>query len=130
MLIFSKGSSESVDVVLRTLDTFAGISELKINPAKSQIFSCVVDHNMRDQILASTGFSSGTLLVCYLGNPLVSSRLTKIDRAVLVNRIAACINHWSAHLLSYAGASTTGKFRSLWHANLLVFHVHSTYWYL
>ena len=103
MLIFYKGTSESVDAVLQTLNTFADISGLRINPSKSQLFTCTVDNDTMNQILISTRFSRGSLLVCYMDIPLISSHLTKTYCTVLVDRIMARINHWSTHLLSYAG---------------------------
>ena len=103
VLIFFKGTKESVDSFLQALNTFVDISGLKVNPAKSLIFTYAVDHHKRCQLLTSTGFSSGTLSVRCLGIPLVSSRLTKDDCNALVSKITARISYWSAHYLSYTG---------------------------
>ena len=87
--------------------------------SKSQVFTCAVDHNTRNQILTSIRFFSGTLPIRYLGIPLVSSHLTKVDCTALVDRITMHINHRFARYLSYAGR--------LQLVNSILFRI-QTYW--
>lgn len=48
--------------------------------------------SLRDHILNELGFQEGSLLVWYLGVPIITSRLRKVDCAVLVKRITSECN--------------------------------------
>ncbi|GAV73954.1 zf-RVT domain-containing protein, partial [Cephalotus follicularis] len=54
-------------------------------------------------IMQMSQFRQDTLPVKYLGLPLISSRLTKLHCAPLVEKIMARVNRWVSKSLSYAG---------------------------
>ncbi|XP_075508005.1 uncharacterized protein LOC142544859 isoform X1 [Primulina tabacum] len=62
-----------------------------------------MDDRTRHEILRMTGFTPGMLPFRYLGIPLAAKRLRSSDYCMLVNAIAAKINSWPRHSLSYAG---------------------------
>ncbi|GAV93068.1 LOW QUALITY PROTEIN: zf-RVT domain-containing protein, partial [Cephalotus follicularis] len=54
-------------------------------------------------ILCSVQFTEGVLPVTYLGLPLITKRLSKVDCSPLVERITARANSWVSKSLSFAG---------------------------
>ena len=70
---------------------------------KNEIFNSGIKGVLIEEIQRVTRFKVGTLLVRYLGVPLVTRRLSMKDCFNLEDKIKARINNWSAKLLSYAG---------------------------
>ncbi|XP_075492649.1 uncharacterized protein LOC142530721 [Primulina tabacum] len=62
-----------------------------------------MDERTKQDILSITGFSPGSLPFRYLGIPLAARKLRSSDYCKLVDAIAAKINSWPRHSLSYAG---------------------------
>ncbi|KAL0293927.1 UNVERIFIED_CONTAM: hypothetical protein Sangu_3228300 [Sesamum angustifolium] len=90
-------------VITDTLNEFAALSGLKVNPAKSQIIFSRAVQQERQQILDYLGFQEGSLPVKYLGIPLTSSRLTIADCRPLIDKVDARLAGWNNQILSYAG---------------------------
>ncbi|KAL0315263.1 UNVERIFIED_CONTAM: putative ribonuclease H protein [Sesamum calycinum] len=86
-----------------TLNEFAALSGLKVNPAKSQIIFSRAVQQERQQILDYLGFQEGSLPVKYLGIPLTSSRLTIADCRPLIDKVDTRLAGWNNQILSYAG---------------------------
>lgn len=86
LFIFTKGSEDSVNVH-KVLQLFHSFSGLQMNCSKSEMFVHGISHNVIEVMKSSTGFSIGTLLVRYLGVPLVSKCLALKDCKPLVNKI-------------------------------------------
>lgn len=103
LLIFGKGSVESVVGINCVLDKFYEFSGLKLNPAKSEVFSAGVRQTVLDDIRQITGFTLGKLPVRYLGVPLVTKRLSLRDCSPLIDGVRKRVNGWAAKSLSYAG---------------------------
>ncbi|KAL0423920.1 UNVERIFIED_CONTAM: Retrovirus-related Pol polyprotein from type-1 retrotransposable element R2 [Sesamum radiatum] len=74
-LLFCKAHIPSIRVLTDSLNEFAALSGLTVNPAKSQIILSRAVQQERQQIIDSFGFQEGMLPVKYLGVPLTSSRL-------------------------------------------------------
>ncbi|KAK9756010.1 hypothetical protein RND81_01G066800 [Saponaria officinalis] len=72
---------------------FAASSGLHPNLEKNEIYFGGVAKQVRELILAQTNFVEGNFPFRYLGVPLNASRIT----------IDISTQHWSSHLLSYAG---------------------------
>ncbi|KAL0340220.1 UNVERIFIED_CONTAM: hypothetical protein Sradi_4538800 [Sesamum radiatum] len=79
VLLFCKAHLPSITIISDTLNEFAALSGLKVNPAKSQIIFSRAVQQERQQILEYLGFQEGALPIKYLGIPLTSSRLTLTD---------------------------------------------------
>ena len=103
LMIFTKGNLESIVGIQNVLRFFYSYSRLQLNSDKSEIFSSEIKGDLIEEIKRVTGFKVGTLLVRYLGVPLVTRRLSLKDCSNLVDKIKARINNWSTKLLSYAG---------------------------
>ncbi|KAL0304921.1 UNVERIFIED_CONTAM: hypothetical protein Scaly_3003100 [Sesamum calycinum] len=67
VLLFCKAHLPSIIVISDTLNEFAALSGLKVNPAKSQIIFSRAVQQERQQILDYLGFQEGSLPVKYLG---------------------------------------------------------------
>lgn len=101
--MFCRGEIGSVSIIKDCLISFPEMSGLTPNPDKSNIFMCGVDESVKCQLLASLGYKEGTLPVRYLGVPLISSRLKKVDCSILVDKIVGRVKSWTCKALSYAG---------------------------
>ncbi|KAE8697209.1 hypothetical protein F3Y22_tig00110627pilonHSYRG00065 [Hibiscus syriacus] len=102
LLIFYKGSIDSVIGVTTVLDLFYEISGLKLNASKCEIYAAGFHSLSLEEIHLATGFKIGSLPVRYLGIPLVSRKISEKDCYTLIDNIRARLNHWTTKTLSYA----------------------------
>ncbi|KAL0292016.1 UNVERIFIED_CONTAM: hypothetical protein Sangu_3258200 [Sesamum angustifolium] len=103
VLLFCKAHIPSIQVLKDTLNEFAALSGLNVNPEKSQIILSRAVQQERQQIIDCLGFQEGFLPIRYLGVPLTSSRLTIADCRPLLTKVDTRLAGWSHHNLSYAG---------------------------
>ncbi|GJX90852.1 hypothetical protein Tco_0344178 [Tanacetum coccineum] len=76
------------------LEEFKNVSGLVPSIPKSTTFFCNVPNALKATILNSMPFAKGTLLVRYIGVPLLSSRLPYRECKVLVEKLEGRINDW------------------------------------
>ncbi|XP_039027623.1 uncharacterized protein LOC120161446 [Hibiscus syriacus] len=79
------------------------MSGLQLNTAKSDLFVAEISPRNLHNIIISTGFKNGLLLVRYLGVPLVTRKLTTKDCTPLIDKIKLRIHQWSGKHLNYVG---------------------------
>ena len=103
LMLFCKANLESMKIIQDALDSFSCISGLTINHDKSLVFLSGVKDDLRTAIVNCLGFKQGTLLVNYLGVPMISSRLTHQNCLQLLERILSRIKLWTSTSLTYAG---------------------------
>lgn len=103
ILVFTDGTSVSLFGVLEVFKDFASMSGLHINPSKSTLFSAGGEANQLIVAAHGVGIQSGTLPIRYLGLPLTTKALTRLDYEPLLNRIRNQFLLWSHKSLSYAG---------------------------
>lgn len=103
LLLFSRGDVISVQLVMDRFNAFSEATGFFVNPAKCNHYGANIDDSTMLQLTNLTGFSIGSLPFRYLGLPLSSKKLNNSQSLALVEKIGARINHWSSHLLSYAG---------------------------
>jgi hypothetical protein len=103
LMLFCKANLESMKIIQDALDNFSCISGLTINHDKSLVFLSGVKDDLRTAIVNCLGFKQGTLLVNYLGVPMISSRLTHQNCLQLLERILSRIKLWTSTSLTYAG---------------------------
>ncbi|KAL4318798.1 hypothetical protein GQ457_18G002900 [Hibiscus cannabinus] len=103
LLIFSKGSLDSILRVKSTIEQFSEFSELRLNAAKFELFVVGLDGYEHDIIHACTGFKIDRFYVKYIGVPLVTKKLTEKDYQPLIGKIKARLERWFVKQLSYAG---------------------------
>ncbi|XP_039006174.1 uncharacterized protein LOC120133717 [Hibiscus syriacus] len=89
LLIFCKGSLNSIVGVKCVLERFYELSGMRLNASKTEIFIAGVNDNQRTLVHEATGFKIGCIPVRYLGVPLVPRKLTEKDCASLVEKIKA-----------------------------------------
>ncbi|KAL0348162.1 UNVERIFIED_CONTAM: hypothetical protein Sangu_1044000 [Sesamum angustifolium] len=103
VLLFCKADLPSIQVIKDSLQEFAALSGLQVNPNKSQIILSRAGQQGKQQILYLLGFQEGFLPVKYLGVPLISSRLTMADCKPLIDKLDSRIASWNHLNLTYAG---------------------------
>lgn len=103
LLLFSKGDSNSIDLLMKGVECFSKCSGMIPNPDKSLCFFGNVNSTVQEFALNLTGFTRGTLPVKYLGLPLTSNKITARHCEPLINRICSRIEHWTSRHISQAG---------------------------
>ncbi|XP_059659059.1 uncharacterized protein LOC132305435 [Cornus florida] len=91
-----------VSVLKSALDSFCSMLGLDINLSKSEVYFSGVNDHTQHQIITLLGIQSGTLLVRYLGVPLISTNLKSQHCSLLVSIITHKIRNWTSRSLSYA----------------------------
>ncbi|KAJ7009360.1 hypothetical protein NC653_000125 [Populus alba x Populus x berolinensis] len=125
LMIFCQAGLASVDIIRVAMDSFSKISGLAINHDKSYVFLSGVDPDLRIAITNQLSFKPGTLLVKYLGIPLISTRLTYHNCVALIDRITSRIKVWTSASLTYAGClqlvkSTLFSIQVYWSSMLIL----------
>jgi hypothetical protein len=103
LLIFSAAELESIRTIHSILGEFEELSGLKANPSKSSFFCSGVSKDDKAALLEVMQMPKGSLLVWYLGVPLITKRLSAVDCEVLVACISGRIDSWLVRHLSFAG---------------------------
>ncbi|XP_060170354.1 uncharacterized protein LOC132601271 [Lycium barbarum] len=119
VLLFSKGNFQSVLLLLRGLKTFSNSSGLNTNATKSNFFSVNMPSHSLNDLIELTGYAKGVLPFRYLGVPISSKRISKMDCEVLLDKVTTRIKTWGTRHLSYTGRVLL--------VNFVLLHVHS-YW--
>lgn len=104
-MIFSRGDASTVKLIMEGLKEFSSLSGLIPNPSKSNIYFSGCDMGLRASILEIAKFNEGTLLVRYLGVPLITTKLRAADCGPLIERITKKVKSWTNKALSYVGRS-------------------------
>ncbi|XP_039052766.1 uncharacterized protein LOC120194567 [Hibiscus syriacus] len=94
LLIFCYGSMDFVFGVKSVLEVFYGMSGLKLNAVKTELFACGMDGRTLEKICDAIDFRLGKILVRYLGVPLVTRKLTEKDCLPLVENIRGKLVVW------------------------------------
>ncbi|GJR14147.1 RNA-directed DNA polymerase, eukaryota, reverse transcriptase zinc-binding domain protein [Tanacetum coccineum] len=102
-LMFCHGDIESVKVLKGALDEFSMISSLVPNMGKNIVFFRNLKNQTKQEIMDVMPFKVGTLLVTYLGVPLINKQIGIRDCKCLVDKVRAKVNSWKNKMLTYAG---------------------------
>ncbi|XP_058752430.1 uncharacterized protein LOC131625600 [Vicia villosa] len=103
LLLFTRGNVNSVQLLMDRFHEFSKATCLYVNPTKCKLYCGGMNSSAMNQITEITGFGIGEPPFRYHGIPLSNKKLTVNQCMTLVDRIGACIKHWSSHLLSYSG---------------------------
>ena len=125
ILVFTNGTSDSLQGFLQVMETFAGMSGLYINAAKSQMFAA--GSNLDPLLLEaeSKGITVGNLPIRYLGMPLTTKSLTAHDYEPLIDKVRGRMLSWSNKSL-ICGMASSDKISHSKHSQLLEFCFHFT----
>lgn len=102
-MVFTDGDPASLRGIFGTLDEFAAISGLVINPTKSSIFMAGRITQAFKTEVTRLSIPVDTLPVRYLGLPLTTKSMTRTDYEPLIDKFRARFLSWSSRALSYAG---------------------------
>lgn len=103
LMLFVKGTKESVQGALSVFEEFEVWSGLSINLEKSTIYMAGVSVAEKQSILTNFKFAEGVLPVRYLGLPLMKKAMSKKDYLPLLEQIRSKIGSWTYRFLSYVG---------------------------
>ncbi|GJZ26972.1 protein LAZ1, partial [Tanacetum coccineum] len=125
LFIFSRGDVNSTRGIMESLEEFKSVSGLVPSLPKSTAFFCNVGNHVKHDILNIMPFSEGSLLVIYLGVPLISTGLYNRDCKFLVEKAKNRIGDWKNKSLSYAGRlqlckSVTSSMHVYWASILMI----------
>lgn len=102
IMIFFDGCKESLTNITETLEAFADWSGLRMNAAKTELFTAGLNQ-AETMELSALGYNIGSLPIRYLGLPLMHRKLRITDYRPLLDKIARCFDLWSSKALSFAG---------------------------
>ncbi|XP_039017492.1 uncharacterized protein LOC120148441 [Hibiscus syriacus] len=125
LLIFCKGSIDSVMGVQTVLDQFYFMSRLKLNASKCEMYAAGIPDEQINTIKEITGFKLGCLPVRYLGVSLVTSKLAVKDYQSLIDKLRTKLSLWANKHLSFAGMlqfvrSVLLSISSYWYKQLIL----------
>lgn len=103
ILLFFKGDSHSINLLLDAVNEFSEASGLKTNPSKCNIFFSSVPIAVIRNVISRSRFSWGELPIKFLGLPLLTSRLNAVTCQPLINNLCSRVLHWTNRFLSQAG---------------------------
>lgn len=103
VMFVCKADRSSPIEMMKVFTDFSALSGLKINTMKSSMFFGNVKSDDKQFLLDSLDFSEGSLLVRYLGLPLISGKLNIDDCKVVIDRVQQKIDKWASKCLSYTG---------------------------
>ncbi|GKE84198.1 hypothetical protein Tco_1557940, partial [Tanacetum coccineum] len=103
LILFARGDSHSVAIIMKALDEFKNVSGLVPSIPKSILFFCNVVNHTKTSILQLISFEEGTLHMKYLGVPLISSRLLHKDCKILMEHVQKRTGDRKNKWLSFAG---------------------------
>ncbi|XP_074306003.1 uncharacterized protein LOC141641231 [Silene latifolia] len=103
LLLFCKGNTGSVKILMRAMLTFSLASGLTINSNKSDVYMNGVPILKPLTFSNITGFHQGSFPFRYLGIDISYKRLTNYQCNKLVDKMVLRIRSWGAKKLSYAG---------------------------
>lgn len=103
IMVFMDGQEASLEGVMEVLDMFGCISGMKINAEKSSLFIGGNTSDIFYQTASSYGFPIVQLPIRYLGLPLTTKTMNRMDYEPLIDRIRLRMLSWANKALSFAG---------------------------
>ncbi|KAK3212585.1 hypothetical protein Dsin_017291 [Dipteronia sinensis] len=103
LIMLCYGSPSSAVVLKAALDEFSLLSSLLAKQAKSNIFTSGLSSTTNQQLINLFGYTVGSLPICYLGIPIISTKLRLRDCSPLVDKVSGRLTSWLNRDLSYAG---------------------------
>ena len=106
LLLFSKADVPSLTHIKNALTKFAETAGLTANLQKSQLILGGCQPPLHAACLHTLQFEDSQFPLRYLGVPITSGRLSKVECSSLVDKILACIRVWATRNLSFARRAT------------------------
>ncbi|KAG7536572.1 Reverse transcriptase domain [Arabidopsis suecica] len=109
ILVFTDGTPQSLHGTLAVFTNFAHMSGLNINISKSYIFAAGRGKLCLEQAVVNSGLEVCELPIRYLGLPLTTKAMTRVDYEPLIDKIRNRLASWTTRYLSYAGRAQLMK---------------------
>uniref|UniRef100_A0A803QC53 Reverse transcriptase domain-containing protein n=1 Tax=Cannabis sativa TaxID=3483 RepID=A0A803QC53_CANSA len=106
LLVFCHGDFISTMLMLKGLKLFSSTSGLEPNVKKTSVYCSGMPELEVQRILEASNFSRSTLPFRYLGIPICSKRLSRVESQELLEKMTGRIRMWSSRNLSYMGRAT------------------------
>ncbi|XP_062089172.1 uncharacterized protein LOC133795731 [Humulus lupulus] len=103
LILFSKGSRQSVLVIKEVLSEFNKTTGLHVSEDKSQVFFGGVNSNEKSAILNDLQLIEGVFPFQYLGVPLRPTKWKAEDCGIIIKKINQRLHSWASRHLSFAG---------------------------
>ncbi|XP_060968724.1 uncharacterized protein LOC133036225 [Cannabis sativa] len=103
LMLFSKGSLSSLQVIKSVLNEFEAASGLAINANKSQLYFGGVKAEEKQAMLREMNMLEGFYPLKYLGVPLRPTKWKAEDCGVIIKKIKQRLHTWATRHLSFAG---------------------------
>ncbi|XP_062099754.1 uncharacterized protein LOC133805589 [Humulus lupulus] len=103
LILFSKGTRQSLLVLKEVLDEFSNTTGLTISKDKSQVFFGGVQASERSIILSDFHLTEGDFPFKYLGVPLRPTKWRAEDCGIIIKKINQILHSWASRHLSFAG---------------------------
>lgn len=103
VLLFYKGDTVSMEMMIRTVTEFSNTTGLVINPTKCRIYFSGINSVDKASFQSVAPFCEGQLPFRYLGVPLTDKKLNIKYYLPLIDKVLARVNHWTSRLLTAAG---------------------------
>ncbi|GJV44437.1 hypothetical protein Tco_1428973 [Tanacetum coccineum] len=113
LFLFAHGDAYSARVIKEALEEFKSASGLVLNHPKSTTYICNVLNHTRLAIRRELPFEKGTLLVKYMGVPLIFTCLVCRDCKELVERVQDTIRNWKGKFLAMVKFAEKGVWDSM-----------------
>ncbi|XP_074314267.1 uncharacterized protein LOC141649476 [Silene latifolia] len=102
-MVFVRGDVPSATTAAQALADFGQVSGSLANVDKTNIYFGGVPDQVKQTIMANTGYTEGVLPFKYLDLSLHDSKLTVSMYEELLCKLRNSVQHWTTKLLSYAG---------------------------
>ncbi|KAG6484006.1 hypothetical protein ZIOFF_060799 [Zingiber officinale] len=99
----TRGERSSISILMGCLENFGMMVGLWLNLSKSCIYMAGSEEDVRQDILAITGFREGQISYRYLGILLASENLKIADYDPLIDALRRRLIAWPNLTLSYIG---------------------------
>ncbi|XP_062104358.1 uncharacterized protein LOC133815544 [Humulus lupulus] len=103
LILFSKGTRQSVLVIQEVLLEFSKTTGLHVNKDKSQVFFGGVNSYEKNAILNDLQLTEGVFPFQYLGVPLRPTKWKAEDCGIIIKKINQRLHSWASRHLSFAG---------------------------
>ncbi|KAH9769016.1 reverse transcriptase domain-containing protein [Citrus sinensis] len=110
LLLFAEASIDQAYIIDAVLENYCRSSEAKVNKSKTKVFFSKNVLSRDAQLIGDAlGFSATKDLGCYLGMPLIHSRVNKVTYQSILDKVDMRLTGWNAAHLSFAGRVTLAQ---------------------
>lgn len=103
VLLFFDGTDRSLQGLLSILDEFNSCSALGVNKSKCAVFFDGGDTAHSRASAQTHGITHGSFPIRYLGVPLTTKKLRRVDSQPLIDKLYSRFSSWTVRHLSFAG---------------------------